>query len=254
MSNPALTIVPAEPPAAVPAVTPDQLDLVRTTVARGATNEELKLYLYDCQRQGIHPLDKLLHFTKRGGKYTPIVSIDLMRLRAADTNEYVGNDAYTFTGTPGQRGFTASAKVWRFVQGQRVPFERSARWEEYCPPAGQDHMWRKMPHVMLGKCAEAQALRAGFPRQLHGLYASEELDQADAPASKPAAGPRLVTKTQQAHLFKAARAHGWTDEQLKAHFEACGWASSADIPADVYDELLAALEKGRTIEEAEQGG
>ena len=66
--------------------------------------------------------------------------------------------------------------MWRLVQGQRVAFTRSARWEEYCPPTGQDHMWRRMPHVMLGKCAEAQALRAGFPRQLHGSYVAEEMD------------------------------------------------------------------------------
>jgi phage recombination protein Bet len=250
MNNPALAIVPAEKPIEV---TADQLALVRNTVAKGATPEQLQLYLYDCQRQGVHPLDKLLHFTLRSGKYTPVTSIDLMRMRAQETGEYVGNDSYVFTGTPGRPGFTALAQVWRLVQGQRVPFSRMARWEEYVPAAPGDHMWRKMPHVMLGKCAEAQALRAGFPRQLHGLYAAEEMDQAEAPAAKPA-GPRLVTKTQQAHLFKAARAHGWTDEQLKTYFAECGWDSSAEIPADQYDELLQALEKGRTVEEGEAGG
>jgi hypothetical protein len=33
-----------------------------------------------------------------------------------------------------------------------------------------------MPHVMLGKCAEAAALRKGFPAELGGLYVREELE------------------------------------------------------------------------------
>ncbi len=162
-----------------PPVTPEHLALVKQTVAQGATDAELKLYLYDCQRQGVHPLDRLLHFTKRGGKYTPVTSIDLMRTRAADTGEYAGSDdaAFEFEDSPIPPSL-ARVTVWRFVQGQRCAFTATARWMEYCPASGQDHMWRKMPHTMLAKCAEALALRKGFPRQLAGLYAKEEMDQA----------------------------------------------------------------------------
>ena len=163
-------------------VTADQLDLVKKTIATGATDAELKLFLYDCGRQGVHPLDRLLHFTKRGGKYTPVTSIDLMRIRAAETGDYAGSDDAVFAA--GSHGavvavvVSASVTVWRLVQGTRCPFTATARWSEYCPAQGQDHMWRKMPHTMLAKCAEALALRKGFPRQLAGLYAREELDQA----------------------------------------------------------------------------
>ena len=66
-------------------VLPTQLVLIKKTVAAGATADELELYLYDCQRQGVHPLDKLIHFTKRGGKYVPITSIDFLRMQAAKT-------------------------------------------------------------------------------------------------------------------------------------------------------------------------
>lgn len=37
--------------------------------------------------------------------------------------------------------------------------------------------WRKMPDVMLKKCAEAAALRRGWPEDLSGLYVEEELDR-----------------------------------------------------------------------------
>ena len=172
-----------------PVVTPDQLELVRKAVANGATADELKLYLFDCARQGVHPLDKLVHFTKRQGKYTPITSIDFMRIRAAETNEYAGSDDAQFQNEYTENGLAeqgypkaASVTVWRLVQGTRCPFTATARWNEYKPEPGTsgrgDVMWRKMPHTMLAKCAEALALRKGFPRQLAGLYAREEMDQA----------------------------------------------------------------------------
>jgi phage recombination protein Bet len=166
-----------------PVVTTDHLELVKRTVANGATDAELKLFLFDCARQGVHPLDKLLHFTKRKGRYAPVTSIDLMRTRAADTGEYAGSDDAMFVGGQDDDPPThATVTVWRLVQGVRYPFTATARWAEYCPnpgPSGDgDLMWRKMPHTMLSKCAEALALRKGFPRQLAGLYAAEELDQA----------------------------------------------------------------------------
>lgn len=179
-------LVEREPVAlAVPVVTPDQLELVKRTVASGATDAELKLYLYDCGRQGVHPLDRLLHFTKRGGKYTPVTSIDLMRTRAADTNEYAGNEDAVFTGKPGEPDFAATVTVTRFVShATSGRFTATARWSEYYPGDQGGHMWKKMPHTMLAKCAEALALRKGFPRQLAGLYAAEEMDQAAQPASQ----------------------------------------------------------------------
>ena len=160
-----------------PAVTPDQMELIKRTIAKDATPDELKLYFYDCQRQGVHPLDKLIHFTKRGGKYTPITSIDFMRSRASDSGEYAGNDDAVFreVSGDGKHPLEASVTVYRMVQGTRCPFTATARWSEYLPE--QAFMWKKMPFTMLGKCAEALALRKAFPRQLSGLYAAEEMAQ-----------------------------------------------------------------------------
>lgn len=182
-------------------VTAEQLDLVRRTVAKDATADELKLYLYDCSRQGVHPLDRLIHFTKRNGKYTPITSIDFMRIRAADTGEYAGSDDAIFDGS--QPPDAASVTVWRLVQGQRCGFTATARWSEY-KPEQNDFMWRKMPHTMLGKCAEALALRKGFPRQLSGLYAKEEMDQSDVPSSGyVVSAPGLTEKPENASVPNA---------------------------------------------------
>jgi phage recombination protein Bet len=177
-----------------PAVTPDHLELVKATIAKDATPAELQLFLYDCARQGVHPLDKLIHFTKRSNKYTPVTSIDFLRIRAADSGECAGIDEPIFSGTPKTPSFAATVTVWRLVQGQRYAFTATARWSEYVPD--QAFMWNKMPHTMLGKCAEALALRKGFPKQLSGLYVREEMAQAEnteTPSVHTSPAPARVT-------------------------------------------------------------
>jgi len=160
-------------------ITDDQLVLIKKTVAKDATNDELQLYFYDCKRRGVHPLDKKIHFTKRGGKYVPIVGIDFLREQAAKTGQCGGISDPVFAGKPMQPDFAATVTVKRVVAGMLAEFTATARWSEYCPASGQDHMWKKMPHTMLGKCAEALALRKGFPGdEMGGLYIPEELDQA----------------------------------------------------------------------------
>lgn len=39
--------------------------------------------------------------------------------------------------------------------------------------------WRKMPRIMIEKCAEAKALRKGWPDDFSGLYGEGELDRAE---------------------------------------------------------------------------
>jgi len=246
--------------AATPSVTADQLDLVRRTVADGATADELKLYLYDCQRQGVHPLDKLIHFTKRKGKYTPIASIDFMRTRAAETGDYAGSDdpVYGYVARAGDHEPMpeyARVTVWRLVQGQRCAFTATARWDEYKPEAN-DFMWQKMPHTMLAKCAEALALRKGFPRQLAGVYAAEELDQADneRPAPRQAApmpppvvpdyptGRPLITEGQRRKLFATAADSGWSRDQLKEWLAGRGIDSTTKIAQADLNSIIEAIE------------
>ena len=173
-----------------PLVTPEQRAVIKNTIAKGATDEELDLYIYDCVRRGVHPLDKLIHFTKRGGRYVPITSIDFLRRQADATGTYAGYES-TFEGTPGTPGFSCHVTVRRRVGDGVFTWTGTARWEEYYPGDGPEGgMWRKMKHNMLEKCAEGLALRRAFPN-LAGLYTREEMDQSQ---EKPKEVVPLATK------------------------------------------------------------
>lgn len=173
----------------------DQVALLKRTYAKGATDDELKLYEYQCQRTGLDPFNRQIYFRKQQGKggtqIVFITAIDGYRSIADKTGLYAGNDDYIFDGkfteydhiqkANGNPPTTATATVYKIVHGQRVSFKATTRWQEYYPGDAQGFMWKKMPYLMLGKTAEALALRKAFPSELGGVYTKEEMDQADTP-------------------------------------------------------------------------
>ena len=169
-----------------------QVDLLKRTIAKDATDDELALFMAQAQRMGLDPFVKQIYLVKRGDKATIQVGIDGYRLVADRTGKYAGNDDPEFEYVTGsERPHLARVTVWKIVQGQRCAFTATARWSEYVPSEKQDHMWRKMPHVMLAKVAEALALRKAFPAELSDTYVDAEMDQADDDRPVPA-----VTQSQ----------------------------------------------------------
>ena len=154
----------------------EHVDLIRRTVAQGATPDELRLFLYTARNAGLDPLAKQIYYIRRKGKGTVQVAIDGLRLIADRTGRYAGADAAEFMGTT-EGGYPQIARVtvYKMVGGQRCPFSSSVRWEEYYPGDDQGFTWRRMPHTMLAKVAEAHALRRAFPADLSGLYSHEEM-------------------------------------------------------------------------------
>lgn len=178
--------------ATVKEYTPQEVELIKNTIATGSTDNELKLFLYQAKRTQLDPLAGQLHFTKYNTKSGPkvsfITSIDGYRLIAERTGQYAGNDDYSFNDNKSQyevlksgdkRPLTATATVYRLVHGERVPFTSTVVWDSYYPGPNKGFIWDKMPFLMLGKCAEAIALRKAFPQELGGLYTSEEMDQSE---------------------------------------------------------------------------
>lgn len=159
--------------------TAEQIDLITKTVAPGLTKPELQLYLYQAAKTGLDPLARQIHAVKRSNRVTIQTSIDGYRLIADRTGKYAGNDDPVYQGDNNGFPIAATVTVWKIVNGVRCPFTATARWSEYFPGEQQGFMWKKMPHLMIGKCAEALALRKAFPAELSGLYTNEEMEQAE---------------------------------------------------------------------------
>jgi phage recombination protein Bet len=163
----------------------DQIELIKSTVAKGTSDDELKLFLYVAKKNGLDPLTRQIHAVMRWDKkqgqnvMTIQTGIDGYRLKAEKSGKYAGNDDYEYVEKNG-RLIKATATVWKMLGNQRIAFKASAFWDEYYPSnEKQRFMWNKMPHLMLGKCAEALALRKAFPQDLSGIYVDEEMQQAD---------------------------------------------------------------------------
>lgn len=165
----------------------DKVGLIKRTIAKDATDDELALFLHQAQRTGLDPLARQIYFqkynTRNGPQIAIITGIDGYRLVAVRTGLYAGNDAPEFEGRINYQGNDVPAKasvtVYRIVGNRRCAFTASVYWNEYCPAPPKDYQWKKMPHVMLAKCAEAAALRKAFPADLSGVYTQEEMGQAE---------------------------------------------------------------------------
>lgn len=155
----------------------EKVELIKRTICVGGTDDELALFLYTCKRTGLDPLARQIYAVKRAGKMAIQTGIDGYRLIADRTGNLAGISDYLFDSEEGKTPGKATVTVKKLLEGGTIAdFTATARWGEYC--AGGP-MWTKMPYLMLGKCAEALALRKAFPADLSGVYTTEEMAQAD---------------------------------------------------------------------------
>lgn len=184
-----------------------QVELIKSVIAKDATDDELKLFLYTAKRTGLDPLTRQIYFQKRKSKQKDgsfreqmviLTGIDGYRAIATRSKELAGEDDVVFDREDTPNPNKATVTVYRLVGGQRCGFTATARWSEYAALDynGQpQQMWKKMPYLMLGKCASALAYRKAFPNDLSGIYTTEEMQQADNPSPEAPVSPKSAPQS-----------------------------------------------------------
>lgn len=161
-----------------------QLSALKSLGLAQADAGDLAFFFHQAQRTGLDPFARQIYMINRGGRWGIQTSIDGFRIIAQRSGQYAGQTAPYWCGDDG---------VWKDVWLSNTPptaakigvyrtnFAEAtwaiARWESYA--VMNNPIWKKMPDVMLAKCAESLALRKAFPNDLSGIYTDEEMSQVD---------------------------------------------------------------------------
>ena len=195
-----------------PALTRDQVELLKRTICKGSTDDELALFMQICKNKGLDPFSGEIHAVKRWDATIKAevmryqIGIDGYRLIAERTGQRRGegetlwcgeNGAWRNVWTGKEPPLAARVTVFRGdPASERCPltYTGQADYSFYCQrkrDGTPTTMWARGAAHMLAKCAESLALRKAFPAQLAGLHTTEELGQADRPSVQGYSPPAL---------------------------------------------------------------
>lgn len=180
------------------------MSVLQSSVYPGAKPESIKLVINVCRASGKDPLKKPYHIVpmqvstgekdengwdKKVWRDVVMPGINDYRTDAARTGQHAGTSEPEFGPDTTEKlgDVTVTFPVWcrvtvrrRLVSGEIVEFSATERWKEnYAPKSGRtsepNAMWKRRPYAQLAKCAEAQALRKGFP-EVGALATAEEME------------------------------------------------------------------------------
>lgn len=208
------------------------LEVLQNSLYPGANPNSIRLVLGYCKASGLDPMQKPVHIVpmwdSKAKQMRDVVmpGVGLYRTQAARTGEHVGTDEPVFGPMVEMRvgDFVLQHPEWckvtvyRMVGGVKCAYTATEFWIENYATAGKDTtapntMWKKRTRGQIAKCAEAQALRKGFP-EVGNQPTAEEMegkvlgDDAAAPASptiKHMGAAEVVTPAAEAQVAEPAK-------------------------------------------------
>lgn len=172
----------------------EKLQLLKKVLHIKCSDDMLMFFGEVCHRIGLDPFRKQIYLVMRkdkNGDLAPAIQtgIDGFRAQAARTGEYAGQDLPEHDTENADYPKWSKVTVYRWQHGIRVAYTAMARMREYYQKSNP--LWDKMPYAMLDKCAEALAIRKGFPEvagmELEGQEDNDGPELVAAPANPAAA-------------------------------------------------------------------
>ena len=173
----------------------EQKELIKRTVAKGSTDDELTLFIHYCQKAGVDPLRKQAHFIKRrDGSTTMMIGIDGFQAKATTDPRYEGivsqavreNDEFTLNPVSGEVKHIIRPKERGKVVGAYAILKRKGMnpaviWVDFGEYVQDSFIWKTKPEVMITKTARATLLRREYPDVFSGVYEPSEfgMDQTE---------------------------------------------------------------------------
>lgn len=210
--------------------TPDQVQLIKSTVAKGSTDDEFKLFLYTAQKYGFDPLIKQIWCVKYGTEPAAIFAgRDGFLSKAHESGKFDGMkttirvEPVPFAKKIKKKGYNGQPDTWVdfkkdtqyvatafvFRKDMSHPIEVEVWEEEYS--SGQSN-WAKMPRTMIGKVAESQSLRRAF--NISGIYSEGEEQAIEASTTIDINHTEVLSDEIQNQLLEAQ-----TEDELKNIWE-----------------------------------
>ena len=194
---------------------PAQLALIQR-MHPDCSPDEFNVFMSVAAQLGLDPLRKQIYafvFSKNDPekrRMSLVVGIDGFRAIAARSGEYrpddraprITYDERSIKEDTNPLGIiSAEVTIYKRVAGEWWPITAVAHWDEQAPLIedgtweknangksffkGNGHYkldpkkdaWRRMGRLMLAKCAEANAIRRGWPEDLSAVYSDEEVDR-----------------------------------------------------------------------------
>ena len=188
----------------------EHIRMIRESLPNEVPGKSFDKFIFNAERLELDPLLGQIQLISRRSKddrdqwhvtWQTLLGRDSYRILADRTGELDGSDTIPHFDLTTGALVSATCTVWR--KDKSHYFSETVYLAEYM--AEKSPFWKSKPITMLGKVAEAQALRKAFPSLLTGTYAIEEFDAPlDREAEERVSPPSTAPATEMEK--KAARA------------------------------------------------